>query len=605
MWQSTTVGRSFRVFTKRDQRRIGLITVLQSFLSLLDLLGVALVGMLGALTVNGIQSREPGTRVSQLLEILNISSLTFQNQVAILGIASAIVFIFRTIASVLITRRILYFLSRRAAVVSSHLVSRLLSQNLLEVQSRTSQETLFAVTTGVNTITVGVVGTLVGLFSDASLLIVMCLGLIVVDPIIALSTFLLFGLIGFSLYWLMHHKAKVLGIANSEIAIKSNEKIIEVLRSYRESVVRNRRGYYAREIGISRLQLANNNAEMSFMPLISKYVIEASVIFGSLVICAVQFLQEDSTHAVATLAVFLAAGSRIAPAVLRVQQNAIQIKGSLGAANPTLELIEQLEQSDEVLENEEVIDFDHLGFSGEVCLKNVTFTYPGKTRPAAKEITFNIQPGESVALVGTSGAGKTTVVDLILGVLPPTSGSIEISGETPEMAIKTWPGAISYVPQDVMISNGTIRENVSLGYPLSEATDSRIWEALEVAQLEHFVQSLPGRLDSPVGEYGSRISGGQRQRLGIARAMFLKPKLLVLDEATSALDGQTELEITEAITGMKGNVTVITIAHRLSTVRNADIVVYLRNGVIQHVGKFDEVRNAVPDFEHQAKLMGL
>jgi ABC-type multidrug transport system fused ATPase/permease subunit len=224
---------------------------------------------------------------------------------------------------------------------------------------------------------------------------------------------------------------------------------------------------------------------------------------------------------------------------------------------------------------------------------------------ALENISLAVQEGEALAIVGSSGAGKTSLVDVLLGVLPSDSGKVFIAGKPPLEAIATWPGAISYVPQDVTISNGTIRENVGLGYPIEVATDELVWTALEVAQLSDFVRKLPQGLDTPVGERGAKISGGQRQRLGIARAMFTRPKLLVLDEATSSLDGQTEADISDAIQGLKGMVTVVMIAHRLSTVRNADQVVFMEKGKILARGTFEEVRSAVPDFDSQAKLMGL
>ena len=175
----------------------------------------------------------------------------------------------------------------------------------------------------------------------------------------------------------------------------------------------------------------------------------------------------------------------------------------------------------------------------------------------------------------------------------------------PLEAIEKWPGAISYVPQNVTIANGTFRSNVAFGYGIEVASDNLVWEALETAQLDLFVKSLPDQLDSLVSENGSNLSGGQKQRLGIARAMFTKPKLLVLDEATSSLDGQTEADVSGAIKNLKGSVTVVMIAHRLSTVRSADQVIYLSKGKVLAKGSFDQVREQVPDFDSQAQLMGL
>jgi ABC-type multidrug transport system fused ATPase/permease subunit len=369
--------------------------------------------------------------------------------------------------------------------------------------------------------------------------------------------------------------------------------------------VRNRRDYYALKIGQQRLELANNSAEIAFMPNISKYVIEITVVLGTLCISAMQFALQDAAHAVAILTVFLAASTRIAPAVLRVQQGALQIRGSLGSANPTLELIDQIGIQDYLDTEETILSFEHDGFVGGIELSNVQLTYPGKGKPAISEINITISNGESVALVGPSGAGKTTLVDVLLGVLTPDYGSISISGIGPLEAFAKWQGAVSYVPQDVIISNGTVRENVSLGFPIELATDEIVWRALELAQLSEFVRELPMKLDTRVGDRGTKISGGQRQRLGIARAMFTQPMLLVLDEATSSLDGETESNISDSIKRLHGKVTVVMIAHRLSTVRHADRVIYMNNGRIQAQGTFDEVRKAVPDFDRQAALMGL
>jgi ATP-binding cassette, subfamily B, bacterial PglK len=604
-WRTTTIGRSARVLSRSDQKKIIAVVALQLALGLLDLIGVALIGVLGALAVSGVSSQQPGNRVGKVLEVLQISEMTFQQQAAILGIFATFLLISRTVLSVLFTRRTLFFLSRRAAVISANLVSRLLTQSLLVVQSKTTHETLYALTYGVNTITVGVLGTTVALVSDVSLLAVMSLGLFIVDPTLAFGTFLVFSLIGFALYRLLHVRAGTLGLKNTELQILGNEKIVEVLSSYRESVVRNRRSYYAKEIGSNRMALANTQAELTFMPYVSKYVIESTVVLGALLISGFQFLLQDAAHAVATLSVFLAAGTRIAPAVLRVQQGSIQIRSSLGSAAPTLDLIDSIGDAPLGKDAEDSVDVTHKDFQAEVEISRVTVTYPEKEPAAIQDISLSIPKGSTVAFVGPSGAGKTTLIDVILGVLNPDSGHIRISGLPPLQAVSSWPGAIAYVPQDVVISNGTVRENIGIGYPLEVVTDDLVNAAVKVANLTNFVDSLPLGLETQMGERGARISGGQRQRLGIARAMFTKPLLLVLDEATSSLDGETEASITNAIQELRGTTTVVMIAHRLSTIRHADIVVYLADGKIVAKGTFDQVRNQVPDFEVQAKFMGL
>jgi ABC-type multidrug transport system fused ATPase/permease subunit len=605
LWQMSAIGKSVRVLSKSDRKKIFAVAVLQMCLGALDLLGVVAIGLLGALSVSGLQSQEPGNRIGSALRFLHISESSFQTQAAIIGLSAIFLLVGRTILSILFTRRILFFLSRRGADISANLISRLLSQPLLIVQARTTQETLYAVTSGVAIITLQILATSIVMVSDLSLLIIMAVGLFVVDPTTAIGTFIVFSLIGYFLYRFMHVRAGKLGVMNSQYSIASNEKIVEVFNSYRESVVRNRRDYYAREIGKIRFALADVSAESAFMPYVSKYVIETAVVLGALLVGAAQFIMQDAVHAVATLAIFLAAGTRIAPAVLRVQQGSIQIRGSLGAAQPTFELIDSLGQS-LITENvDDTVDILHRGFISEIQIENVSLTYPAKELRAISNISLAIPSGASVAFVGPSGAGKTTLIDVLLGVLNPDEGGVLISGLSPLLAVAKWPGAVSYVPQDVVISAGTIRENVALGYPAHVATDELVMSALTVAHLDKFVSTLPQGLDTQVGERGAKISGGQRQRLGIARAMFTRPHLLVLDEATSSLDGETEASISEAIHELRGSTTVVLIAHRLSTVRNADIVVYLAEGKILAKGSFDEVRYAVPDFDRQAKLMGL
>ncbi len=604
-WRQTTIGRSARVLSRADQQKISVVVVFQIFLGLLDLAGVAAIGMLGSLAVRGVSSLGPGDRVGEVLRFLHLSNQSFQTQAAVLGCLAAGLLIGRTILSVIFTRRTLYFLSRRGARISSSLISKLLSQDLLTIQKRTTQETLYAVTRGVDSITLGVIGISVTLISDLSLLLVMTVGLLIVDPTIAISTVLVFGCVGLLLYRLLNQSARRLGLAESNLTVSNNEKIVEVLNSYRESVVRNRRYFYAKEIEKTKFQLADTLANIAFLPSISKYVIESTVVLGTLIICASQFLLQDASNAVATLSVFMAASTRIAPAVMRIQQGTIGIRQSLGSAGPTLTLIESLEGVEENPESSNKLDTDHFGFNPTIEIHNLSLTYPQKNVPALHELSLKVESGMFVALVGPSGAGKTSLVDVLLGVLQPDNGTVLISGDKPLETIARWPGAIAYVPQDVAMSSGSIKENITLGFPENSEDEDLIHSALQLAHLTDFVDSLPQKLDTQVGERGTKLSGGQRQRLGIARAMFTKPKLLVLDEATSALDGQTESDISNSIMELKGNVTVLMIAHRLSTVRFADLVVYIDGGKIIAKGTFEEVRSQVPNFEKQAQLMGL
>ena len=603
--KGSVLYRAAAVLSSSDRKKVFAVILIQVFLGGLDLVGVGLIGVIGSLTISGVGAKQPGNRVQWLLDQLQLGDFELQTQATILALLAVSIMVIKTLLSMFFIRKILYFLSYRGAKLSSILVSRLLAQPLLTVQSRSNQETLFALTTGVGSITIGVLATFVSLISDSSLLLVMAIGLFVIDPLLSATTFTLFASIAFLLYRVMQVKAKTLGEKNRQTNVDSNALILEVLSSYRELVVKNRRFHYSEKIGEQRHKLAGATAELSFMPNISKYVFEIAIIVGSLLISAIQFVTNDAARAVATLSIFFAASTRIAPAVLRVQQSSLTIRANTGIAGPTLDLIDFLGVS-EIDSNENTkLDFEHKGFVSVVELKNVSLTYPGKKEKAIDHLSLSIKPGEVVALVGPSGAGKTSIIDLMLGIMEPDEGSITINDLEPLDAISSWPGAIGYMPQDVIISNGTVRENVMLGYSPDEEFEAQVLSALKVAQLIDFVNELPDRLEQQMGDRGTRISGGQRQRLGIARAVFTAPKLLVLDEATSALDGETEANISDAIQKFGDGVTVIMIAHRLSTVLAADRVIYMDKGKVIAEGTFEEVRKSVPDFDRQANLMGL
>lgn len=602
---NSIVARSVRTLPSSDRRKISIVIIVQICLGFVDLAGVAAIGMLGSLAVRGVKSQGAGDRVERALQFLHIQNYSFQSQVAFLGCTAATLLIGRTLLSVFFSKKTLYFLSRRGAAVSSKLISKILGQNLLGIQSQTTQQTLYAVTRGVDSITIGVIGITVNLVADISLLIIISIGLIIVDPFIAIFTAVIFTTIGIVLYKLLNLRARKLGIAESELTVANNEKVVQVLNSYRELMVRNRRYFYAKEIEKTKYQLAETLANIAFLPNISKYVIESAVVVSTLIVSAAQFAMQDASHAVATLSVFMASTTRMAPAIMRIQQGSIGLRQCLGAASPTLDLIKRLQDIEPNQPTHDTIDFAHLGFIPSVILEEVSFQYPNKFDLALNQINLVVNPGDFVAIVGSSGAGKTTLVDVLLGVLIPQEGVVKISGANPPDSISNWPGAMAYVPQDISIIAGSIKENVALGFPFETIREDQVLRALEIAQLSHFVEGLPNRLNEKVGERGTTLSGGQRQRLGIARAMYTNPKLLVLDEATSALDGETESYISESIKTLSKSVTVITIAHRLSTVKDADKVVYMKDGKIVFIGTFQEVRDNIPDFDVQAKLMGL
>jgi ABC-type multidrug transport system fused ATPase/permease subunit len=341
---------------------------------------------------------------------------------------------------------------------------------------------------------------------------------------------------------------------------------------------------------------------------LNKYILEASVLLITLMIAGIQFLLSDALRSVATLTLFFAAISRIAPAIFRIQQNLLTIKSSLGGAKPTLELINSLDLSINRLDNKKVVEaipISHNGFIGKIAIKGLEFKYSGSDKNAVSNINLELNTGMYVAVVGPSGAGKSTFVDLMLGLHHPSSGRVEISGLDAIDAIEKWPGAVAYVPQEIQLVSGTITENVLLGFANDEQNNKLVLSALKKAQLNEYIDAKDGILETNIGDEGGKLSGGQRQRIGIARALLTNPKILVMDEATSALDAQTEDNISNTISKIKQESLVIVVAHRLATARKADLVIYMEEGKIKAQGSFDQVRALVPNFDTQAQLMGL
>jgi ABC-type multidrug transport system fused ATPase/permease subunit len=240
-----------------------------------------------------------------------------------------------------------------------------------------------------------------------------------------------------------------------------------------------------------------------------------------------------------------------------------------------------------------------------ITVDNLSLNYSQSDKPAISGITFQVNSGSTLAIIGASGSGKTTLADCLLGLLEPTSGIVEIDKTSPEIYRIANSGSISYVSQDVALIDGSIRENVAFALPQSEIDDAKIYQALKRAHIEDFVKNLPHGLETVVGERGTRLSGGQRQRIGIARALYSNPKILVLDEATSALDAETESAITGMLKELHGEVTIISIAHRLSTVMHSDLVLFLRDGKLAGSGKFEDLVKQHPDLAHQAELLGI
>jgi ABC-type multidrug transport system fused ATPase/permease subunit len=575
---------------------------MQMTLSILDLLGVLLIGMVGALSVNAIQATSPNPRILEILSLVGMKEIPLQEQIAILGVLSVLALVGRSMASLVITNRILYFFSRRSADLSVNLSKKLFAQPLLMIQEKSSQETLYALTRGTEYLMIQVLGTATVLVADMSVLVLLMVGLFAFDPLTAFSTFMIFGIVAIALHKSLSARAGAFGEENAKVNIKGNKAINESLTAFREAFVGHRLNYYIQQIEQSRRGLAEISGYVNFMPYISKYVIEATVIVGALLITVIQVIISDAAHAVAALGIFLAAGTRVGPSVLRLQQGLVFIRNSLGMALPTIKLINELQYSEALPHGISDMQTEHLNFSPTIEISNLSFSYPGYEVKTIDSLDLVIHSGSYVAIVGSSGVGKSTLVDLILGIIEPSSGSVSLSGMNPKKAIECWPGAIGYVPQEVSILDGTISENILMGYPVETLSEEAIYNLLKNVELEGYVRGLEYELNTQVGERGSKLSGGQRQRLGMARALVTKPKVLILDEATSALDGETEAAISDSLVKLRNSVTIIAVAHRLRTIKNADYILYLKPGGDFEVGTYQDLLSSSESFRQTMQI---
>ena len=595
----------FKLFNYKDKQKLLLVTLIQIVLSLLDLVGVALIGVVGVLAISGIQAKPNSSTVYSILEILNLESRPFELQVAYIGFFAVTAFIIKTFASAILTRRTSIYISRKGSSLATDLLSAILSKPINQINKFTHQELIYTTSQAFNTLITGVVGKCIIIIADAALLVVLFIGLVIVDTAMSISVLLVFTFLGYSINNLMKTKAVKMGSDLTNLTVENNEKTQEILNTYRESVVRNTRYFYLKKIERIKIDLSKLVALQQYIPNLNRYIIESVVIVGALLVAGTQFFLYDASKAIGNLAVFLAAATRIAPAVLRIQQSLLSINIGIGSTEQTLTIIEHFSKGDSQIISDKTPDFIYSGFGADVKADQLCFKYNLDSKFNLENLNLDIKAGMLVAITGSSGAGKTTFVDLLLGVHFPTSGDIYVAGLSPLDAFQKWPGATAYVPQETVIVNGNIWENIALGFDYNPGHEKYVREALKLSNLEDYVESLPEGLFTKVGDRGHKLSGGQRQRLGIARALFTKPKLLVLDEATSSLDAQTESDITKAIKSLKGKTTIIMIAHRLSSVRNADQVIFMNNGKIESIGTFEEVRKKVSNFDKQANLMGL
>jgi ABC-type multidrug transport system fused ATPase/permease subunit len=584
------------ILSKNEKRKLKYYAALQMSLSLLDLVGVGLIGIIVAISTSNLR----GLGQPEILGQIPIySNLTFNLQVLMLSIMALFFLIGRTVLSILITKKVFIFFSNKSSEITTKLLRSIFTKPVNILNRSNTSEYVYLLTRGTEALTMNVLATSTILIADLSILLVIFVGLLVLDPIVALFSSIIFGILILILGKYLQSSVSRLGAHAADAIIKSDSYIREAILSYREIIVRNREDFYLTRVNRIRSSYSTTTAKIEILPFISKYVIESVIIVGSMLVAFLELLLYDANKAITMLAIFLAAGSRVAPSILRAQQSFLLIRTGLAKSTSTLEVLTSLGLGDTSTPLDSFLTQKIPNFTASVEISNLSFSYSNSSTKIIKNFSVTIPPGSKIAIIGASGAGKSTLIDLLLGLLVPESGSIKVSGYDPRQAISIYPGAIAYVPQEVYLHEGTIRENVALGFEPEAIDDELVWRSLQNAQASSFVSLLPGGLDELTGENGNNFSGGERQRLGIARALYTNPKLLLLDEATSALDEATQSLISNSLkTFQKSETTLIVSAHRLSMIADADFLIYLKGSEDIALGDFKSIISKYPEIRN-------
>ena len=594
-------------FVDRKLKRLFIILLLARVLTnFFDLLGTALMAILVGYVVSILSENPNLSSVEFLVNLLQIQDSNIRIQVLILGIFTLMIFILRPLIVMPISKFLSFKIHEEGAFFTNLIFKKFTFLPLSYIRSWSTPEINYVHTNGIQTI-IRLLWTSVALISDALLVIMFFFVLFISNPIITLGllfyVLLLFGLLGWLNGTRMRDSGEILGKTSSD-AIKS---INETVSMYRELYVSNRLNYQILNFQNNRLLQGKSIALVDWLSQVPRFVIDTALVLGVVVVAVGQAGAESIASAASSTTLFLTSALRILPTIAPIQGSINGIKNMQGLTSRVHIFSRYVEEKFEkrIKYFETLKSTNSLNNKFDVQVQSLSFQYPSQTNYALENITFKFNSGTTLAIIGSSGSGKTTLADCILGLLEPTSGKIEIGENSPEKFIEKYPGALAYVSQDVSLFDGSILENIAFALPDELVDLQKVESVLKKAHIYDFVQSLPQGVNTIVGERGTRLSGGQRQRIGIARAIYGDPKILVLDEATSSLDAETEFSITSMLKELHGQVTIISIAHRLSTVMHSDLVLFLRDGHLAGTGKFDDLVQHHPDLARQAELLGL
>ncbi|HWM35353.1 MAG TPA: ABC transporter ATP-binding protein [Pseudolysinimonas sp.] len=593
---------TFSLLTPRERMIYVVIVGARALVGFLDVLGILLVGVVAALGATQFTGGKSLSFLGFTLPDLDHAGLLW------LVVFVLLVFVVKAIIAIALSRLLTAFIARIEARNAQQLTAHLLGGTLENVRRMSKADFQFALTESTKWTFTGVLNNIASIVVEGFLLLVVAAAFIVVDPVVALFALLYFALI---VIGMQAGIARILKRAGEDAAASTVEtvgSVSDTIDSFREISVLGRGRLYLDRLAASRTRLARSSATLAFLGGMPRFVIETALILGVVLFVGQQLLANQLADGLATLGVFLGGAVRIMGAILPLQTAVAALKVNTEQSSRARALLREVRadaaarSADDVTAQPAPAAIPHDGPLG-IDLDDLGYTYPGEKSAALTGVTLTIEPGSFVALVGPSGAGKSTLAEVILGLARPTSGTVRIGGTAPLVLRAAAPGAVSYVPQRPGMVSGTIAENVALGIEADEIDRDRVREVLGFAQLSDFIATLPDGIDTSVGKQADAFSGGQIQRIGLARALYSQPSLLVLDEATSGLDAGTESVISESLQKLRGSTTLVVIAHRLSTVQHADVVFVVEAGRITASGDFPTVRRDVPMVAEYVKLM--
>ena len=589
-------------FSKRDKKTLCMISVLQAALNLLDILAITLIGVIGALGVSYVAGFALPEWVATVLGYLKLESFSIEQTLILVSALTAFLLVAKSISSVFINFRVFRFLSIRQAGISTKLSKKLSEAPYQFIKKQNPQNLIYAATDGVNNLVIGVLGNFFTGIAEFLLLFLIVLLLFILNPLTAIFTLVFFTLIAFSLHRLLGSVSIKYGDRFSIASISGRSQITTLLYAYKEIFVFGRSEFFTKRFNETRHESAFTNAMSLWLQQMPKYIFEIALILGASSIIGFQVLQNSATGGISTLIVFLASATRLTPALMRVQVALLQLRNYQPGAMITLELISQLKNSSNRIDVDQ--ERHILTTPPKIEFHNVNFKYQDGEFETISDVSLTIPAKKVTAFAGVSGSGKTTLIDLLLGIYSPNTGEIIFHDNEVKVQVSKIHG-VAYVPQNPFITDGTLIENIAIGIPSDSIDNAAIDSAINASGLKSVVDSLAEGIGTNLGGLASRLSGGEKQRIAIARALYVKPKLLIIDEGTSALDGLTEQYITDSIFNFKNDMTIVLIAHRLSSIKNADVIYYMNKGLIKGSGRFDELRSKLPEFAEQVRLMNL